>query len=293
MGKSFPVPCKEFFFRLLANKLNPMSGHLFTYLLLVPGSILVLRLFKKAAASEYVQFLFFLWWVIYTSFHFTTGRYYLVSTVSGGAFLFLLVPLSYAYVRNQSGKQQGKQKPLHHLRTAIMNFVANFDRYMQNKIGFSSSATAKPDPRHSHSVVLTRERMCQIEERVTRHLEEKKPYLQRSYSLKMLSDETHIAVHHLSAFVNQYYKINFNDFINEYRVMTCVDKLLSMEWKYKKLEAIAEESGFNNRNTFTVAFRKVTGVNPSQFLKNVKFGTPQKPGSDAVVRKTAKASPAI
>jgi AraC-like DNA-binding protein len=161
---------------------------------------------------------------------------------------------------------------------------------MQVKIGFSST-TMKTDARHYHSVVLTRERMCQIDERVTKHLEEKKPYLQRSYSLKMLSDETHISVHHLSAFVNQYYKINFNDFINEYRVMICVDKLLSMEWKSKKLEAIAEESGFNNRNTFTVAFRKVTGINPSQFLKNVKLGTLQKPGNETIIVKTAKVSP--
>ena len=42
------------------------------------------------------------------------------------------------------------------------------------------------------------------------------------------------------------------------------------EYKYKKLEAIAEESGFNNRNTFAIAFRKVTGVNPSEFLRNLK-----------------------
>jgi AraC-like DNA-binding protein len=195
-------------------------------------------------------------------------------------------------MRNQTSKQRAKQKPLHFLRTVIMKFVSNFNQYMQKKIGFSSSTTTKPDTRHYHSVVLTRERMGQIEERVTRHLEEKKPYLQRSYSLKMLSEETHISVHHLSAFVNQYYKINFNDFINEYRVMTCVDKLLSMEWKYKKLEAIAEESGFNNRNTFTVAFRKVTGINPSQFLKNVKLGTLQKMDGEAIIFKTAKFYPA-
>jgi AraC-like DNA-binding protein len=90
----------------------------------------------------------------------------------------------------------------------------------------------------------------------------------------MLSDETDISVHHLSAFVNQYYKINFNDFINEQRVIACIEKLLSMEWKYKTLEALAEESGFNNRNTFTGAFRKVTGISPSEFLRHIKLGTP-------------------
>ena len=251
----------------------------------------MLRSFKKVTASQYAQLVLFLCWLIYTAFHFASDKYYVMSTVTGGAFLFLLVPLSYAYIQNQSNKQQAKHKPLQHLRTVIMKFVSNFNHYMQKKIGFISNATTKPDTRPYHSVVLTRERMCQIDERVTKHLEENKPYLQRSYSLKMLSDETHISVHHLSAFVNQYYKINFNDFINEYRVMTCVDKLLSMEWKYKKLEAIAEESGFNNRNTFTVAFRKVTGINPSEFLKNVKLGTLQKQDSGTIGLKRAKVSP--
>ena len=48
--------------------------------------------------------------------------------------------------------------------------------------------------------------------------------------------------------------------------------MLNFECRYKKLEAIAEESGFNNRNTFTVAFKKVTGLNPSEFLKDINTG---------------------
>ena len=70
--------------------------------------------------------------------------------------------------------------------------------------------------------------------------------------------------------------MNFNDFINEYRILFCIDKLFKKEWKYKKLEAIAEDAGFNNRNTFTTAFKKATGLNPSEFLKYVKLGKFQK-----------------
>jgi len=247
-----------------------MTGHVITYLLLVSSCFLVLRSYKKVSAKPYLQFLFFLLWVVYTSLHLTTGRYYLASTVTGGAFLFLLVPLSYAYRRNQSYQQRGREKLFNHVRSIIVTFISKCSNYMQQRIGFSR--TAIPAAKHSHPVVLTHDRMGQIEERIRNHFQESKPYLQRSYSLKMLSDATHISVHHLSAFINQHYKVNFNDFINEYRVMTCIEKLLSMEWKSKKLEAIAEECGFNNRNTFTVAFRKVAGLNPSQFLKNVKLG---------------------
>jgi AraC-like DNA-binding protein len=97
-----------------------------------------------------------------------------------------------------------------------------------------------------------------------------KPYLQRGYNLRQLSEDTQIPLHHLSAFINQFYQVHYNDFINEFRVHYCQTKIRNDEWRAKTLEAIAEESGFNNRNTFTTAFKKVSGCNPSEFLKKVK-----------------------
>ena len=122
------------------------------------------------------------------------------------------------------------------------------------------------------ATLLTEERIQQIDEVVTRFLDEKKPFLQQRYSLKDLSEDTQIPLHQLSAYINKHCGKNFNDFINEYRVQYCKEKILNDECRNKKLEAVAEESGFNNRNTFAIAFKKVTGVNPSQFLKQVKSG---------------------
>jgi AraC-like DNA-binding protein len=65
--------------------------------------------------------------------------------------------------------------------------------------------------------------------------------------------------------------MNFNDFINEYRIRFCIEKIENGEWKRKTLEALSKESGFNNRNSFTLAFKKVTGVTPSGFLKQMKY----------------------
>ena len=122
---------------------------------------------------------------------------------------------------------------------------------------------------HRHPI-LTEERVQQIVEVVNKLLQEKKPFLQQRYSLKDLSEDTKIPLHQLSAYINQYCGKNFNDFINEYRVYHCREKILNHECRNKKLEAVAEESGFNNRNTFAIAFKKVTGINPSEFLKSVK-----------------------
>jgi AraC-like DNA-binding protein len=127
----------------------------------------------------------------------------------------------------------------------------------------------KVDAPH-HSLVISEARMMEISGIVKEVLDEKKPYLRARYSLRDLTADTNIPLHQLSAFINKYCGKNFNDFINEFRVIYCKEKILNEEYKYKKLEAIAEESGFNNRNTFAVAFKKATGVNPSEFLRNVK-----------------------
>ena len=120
------------------------------------------------------------------------------------------------------------------------------------------------------SVYLTEERVTKLDQAIKDYLEEHQPFLKHGYSLKQLAEETRIPLHLLSAFINKHYKVNFNDFINEYRVNYCKVKIMNDEWKYKKLEAIAEESGFSNRNTFTAAFKRVTGINPSEFLKTIK-----------------------
>ncbi len=134
---------------------------------------------------------------------------------------------------------------------------------------------SKHKPNYHASLVISSKRMAEIEETVRKHLEEKKSFLRHGYTLKMFSEETQVPVHYLSGFINKYYKMNFNDFINEYRIIFSIDKLLKKEWMYKKLETIANEAGFNNRNTFISAFKKVTGIKPSEFLKDIKLGKPQ------------------
>ena len=123
---------------------------------------------------------------------------------------------------------------------------------------------------HNNSTYLSEERIQRMDTVIREFLEKQKPFLKHGYSLKQLAEDTGIPVHLLSAFINKHYKVNFNDFINEYRVNDCKIKILNDEWKYKKLEAIADESGFSNRNTFTAAFKRVTGLNPSEFLKTIK-----------------------
>ncbi|MGM9477992.1 helix-turn-helix domain-containing protein [Pedobacter sp. GSP4] len=70
----------------------------------------------------------------------------------------------------------------------------------------------------------------------------------------------------LSRVVNQHFKLNFNDYINQYRVEAVIKRIAMPEFKNQTLLAIAFDSGFNSKATFNRSFKKITGKNPKEFL---------------------------
>ena len=119
---------------------------------------------------------------------------------------------------------------------------------------------------------LSQERMDQIHIVLKEFMTEKKPFLQKRYSISQLANDIHVPQHQVSAFINSYYKMNFNDYVNQYRVAFSKMMLMNEEWKYKTLQGISAECGFGNRTTFHMAFKKATGKNPSEFIQALKNG---------------------
>jgi AraC-like DNA-binding protein len=70
----------------------------------------------------------------------------------------------------------------------------------------------------------------------------------------------------LSKVVNQQFALNFNDFINQYRVNAVIERIKDPKFKNQTLLAIAFDAGFNSKATFNRAFKKFTDKNPKDFL---------------------------
>jgi AraC-like DNA-binding protein len=113
-------------------------------------------------------------------------------------------------------------------------------------------------------------KIAKVDVAISKLLASKKPFLSKKYSVSDLAAEVNVPVLYLSGFINRYYKMNFNELINRYRVSHFKTMIRNGEWKNKKLSAIASESGFNNRNTFTASFKRETGKTPSEYVKAVK-----------------------
>lgn len=105
---------------------------------------------------------------------------------------------------------------------------------------------------------------------ITQFLSDQKPYLTRSYSIYDFAKDVGVPMRKISGYVNRHEQLNFRDFINRSRIEYCIKNLNEGEWQNLTLETIARECGFNNRNSFTTAFRKFSGTNPSSFISGLK-----------------------
>jgi len=71
----------------------------------------------------------------------------------------------------------------------------------------------------------------------------------------------------ISKMVNRGFGLNFNDFINQFRIEAVKQMLNKGEHKNQTLLGIAFECGFNSKATFNRAFKKATGQSPKEWLQ--------------------------
>lgn len=107
-------------------------------------------------------------------------------------------------------------------------------------------------------------------ERVKLFVETNQSYLKPDFTLKSLSEGVNMSMHDVSATINNGYRMNFNEWINRYRVEEVKKRLLDPSKKHYSLVALAFESGFNSKASFNRIFKRVEGVSPSEFKLNQK-----------------------
>jgi len=116
-----------------------------------------------------------------------------------------------------------------------------------------------------NKALLSEELSVKYGENIVQLLNEKKLYLSPDLQISDISREIGIPNHQCSYVLKSFFKKNFRDWINEYRVLFFIE-----EFKINKgrltIEGLAQESGFRNLTTFYNAFKKVTNQSPSEYF---------------------------
>jgi AraC-like DNA-binding protein len=98
----------------------------------------------------------------------------------------------------------------------------------------------------------------------------RKPYLEADLSLPELANKLEIPTHHLSRIINEQFGVNFFDFVNQYRIEEVKSRIGNPEFENFSLLGIAFDSGFNTKSAFNRVFKKMVGLTPSEYKKQIK-----------------------
>lgn len=104
-------------------------------------------------------------------------------------------------------------------------------------------------------------------ETITNYMNEHKPFLNKDFSISILSQQTDIPNHHCSYILNHVIKKNFREWVNEYRVEHFITIYPSLASK-QTIAAVAISCGFSNKTSFYNAFLKIKNENPSKYFQN-------------------------
>jgi AraC-like DNA-binding protein len=96
----------------------------------------------------------------------------------------------------------------------------------------------------------------------------KELYKNPALTLDILAKELQVKRNYVSRAINRCRNINFNAYINEYRIKEAIQILSGSNHGKKSIEDIALQVGFNDRSVFSRAFKKITGLPPGSFISN-------------------------
>lgn len=170
--------------------------------------------------------------------------------------------------------------------TVIISFLVSFANtwrdfslyyLLNNSIIFIIAYVLYKDPKffrdikdkYEHSTISKKE-LLKLKEKIQVLFNEEKTYLNKQLSIDYLAKILNSKSHYLSQTFTTEFNESFNDFVNRYRIEYSKKLLKSSKHNNLKIEAIAEEAGFNNKVTFYKAFSKLENTTPSKYRKHIK-----------------------
>lgn len=92
-----------------------------------------------------------------------------------------------------------------------------------------------------------------------------KPYRDPELTIDTLSKATQISPRQISSVLNRFAGVNFNTFINQFRVEEAQRLLRDESYSHLSILGIGYEVGFNSKATFYAVFKKQTGMTPAKW----------------------------
>ncbi len=116
---------------------------------------------------------------------------------------------------------------------------------------------------------LDQDQKDKLIERMDNFIKLKEPFLDDTYCIVDMSKDLNVPRNHISQVLNEQLNVKFYDYLNKYRIEKVKLLMNDPDLNHFSLLGLAKEAGFKNKTTFISSFRKVHGVTPSYYKKNL------------------------
>lgn len=130
--------------------------------------------------------------------------------------------------------------------------------------------TSKPSQKDS---VIDENELSKLLERLELLMTKDKVFLNPDLNLELLSKYLEISEKHCSHILSKGVEMNFNQYVNNFRIAAFKERIKEGQNKTFTLTSIAYECGFNSKSTFNRVFKSICGVTPSEFVKMTQSTT--------------------
>ncbi len=147
------------------------------------------------------------------------------------------------------------------IAVSLCLYIAGYRALVEPDI-LSGETMVRPTPSDRKQAVRE---SSSLQKKLLDYMETGQPYRNPELTLPQLAQEIGIPRNQLSSLINEGFGMNFFDFINQYRVDLVKTWLKDPAMDHLTILGLAMEAGFNTKGTFNTAFKKFTGLTPSQY----------------------------
>jgi TolB-like protein/AraC-like DNA-binding protein len=117
------------------------------------------------------------------------------------------------------------------------------------------------------TAVLDDAQLISLKNNLLTYFEEEAPFLNPQLNLKIVADVLGITTNKISYLINQAFQVNFNDFVNSYRLQHFKSIAKDPKNAHLTILGLAYDSGFYSKSVFNTYFKKIENTTPSTWMK--------------------------
>jgi AraC-like DNA-binding protein len=163
--------------------------------------------------------------------------------------------------RNQENIEYNKLK-INHSPISLNNSVYNTENKHITNIEDSNNIK-----KYIGSTLNDKQKIVLLE-KLEKIIQYDKIFINEKLSLDDVAVRLNTNTNYISQIINETYNKNFYNFINSYRVEEAKKLLTIAENEKFSILGIAQSVGFVSKSAFNVAFKRVTGLTPSEYKKS-------------------------